>query len=401
MNPTIRIRQARERGIAMILVLILVLILVAASSIVAVGLITTTSTQARLTRSSGEQVQARYMSESGINLGLYYLKNPTLSPVALSVTPEGVSYYPGESNITIPGMDGQISIAVTRNGYGKFVVTSKGTSDGHTCTQSTSVNQTKSLTFKSAAVLAGNQKLTASTTITGGLETNGSLTTVAGSLLQVGVIIATNGSSFGGTNVGAGSDAPAMPTSEVTLMANMPYYYYNGVRYTAKTISTNYTGGTLLDTNTTANPLNVWYHTGGTFTGTTTLNGTLVSTSTSDGGGLRFDGNITITPLKNNFPALVVKNDLIIKDTPRSLKFNGVTYVGGKIAPTGLNTILNNIIVKGVFVGPSTNVFTSFGGILSITYDANKATLSGFSDPHESVQRITASAFEESNGRPR
>jgi Tfp pilus assembly protein PilX len=384
--------SSRRRGMA----LMLVLMAVATVGVMTYALCAATQMRTQIAASASVRVQAEHLAESGLNLAMYYLQNPTTSPVALVYGTSGNVHYPGESPLVIAGLPGSLSTTVTNPSNGTFLITSTATLDGVVTTATATTKLDKSKTFDAAVLMTGNPTLNSKVTIAGGTITNGTLT-LGGANLS-GSIVALNGASLGGSAATA-----ATPTSyPVSLTHYLPTYFYDGKTCTAKSLQSNVLGVPLVDPNTTSNPANMWYvDSDVTFFLTNTFTGTL---AVKNGKKLTLSGNLTITPLKPNMPALIADGNIVVSTSGaavRTLQSNGVTYIGGTVSGTGLLTN-SKVNVNGVLLAPKGGwpFASSYTGQVNVTYDAARATVAAFADEIEQINTLRVQSWEISNGRP-
>ncbi|MBC7785600.1 MAG: hypothetical protein H7144_17345 [Burkholderiales bacterium] len=379
-------RRVRRRGIAMVLVLSAV----AATSVLAYALLTSASMQAQVTNATADRIQRKYLAESGLNLALYYLQNPTASPVSLVYGTNGNIHYPGESNVVVPGMSGTLNIAVSNSANGIFDITSVATLDSVTTTAYSQVQLKKSRVFSSAANLKGNVSLTPLTIINGGVITDGTLN--KGLALVNGLVTAVNGLLFGGNTYPSGTSL----SYPMTAFYYMPFYFYDGKRYTAKSLPANVVTATLLDADTVNNPQNVWYASNDVkFLSSTTMTGTVVVKRD-----LTLQGNLTVTP-KTGMPSLIIGRRLEMSGALRNLTSNGVTYLGEEIRASGL-TGTSTISVSGAFIaGQSGWPVDGFAGWMFLSHNSSRSTLSGFADEMETINSVNIRSWEIDNARPK
>ena len=377
----------RRRGIA----LIFVMLAMAVASVLILSLLNTEAVHAQISSTSTVRVQAQYLAESGLNLAVYYLKNPSSSPIALIYGTSGNVHYPGETGIAINGMAGTVDVAVTNPANGMFAITSTGTFDGTAVTATSSIAIGKMKQFTYAGYFIGPVTLNSKTSVTGGVITNGPL-----QQSYVGQVSGASTTSSSGTSADLQDPNSGYP---ISMLHYLPTYFYKGKTCTAKAITANFAGGTLSDDDTTSNPANVWYigQSGIKFTGTTTLAGSLV---TASGMSVTITGTVTITPVAN-MPALVVGSDLTFNATTAAVTANGPTYLGGQVKGTGTTTNAN-FNVNGVLIGAQSGypVNSTYKGTVTLHYLAQQAKTVAFADEMETIQSVTDESWETDNSRP-
>jgi len=387
-NPTSRRPSTRQRGIAMILVLVVV----AAASIMAYGVIASATITTKITSASATRLQRQYLTESGLNLALYYLHNPAASPVSLIYGEYGNVHYPGESNISLGDLPGTLTLSVENIENGVFSIVSTGTIDGESITSSATIKLDKSKKFTQAATFLSSVALNNKVTITGGAVSLGSIT--LNNAATSGLLLATNGTAIGGQAVPTSADT-RFPLS---ITHYLPYYFYKGKRYTAKKMSNAPVWLPLLDLNFVDNPCNVWYADNNvTFLLTTSLNGTLITTN---GKSVTVQGNLTVTPA-NGMPGLVITDDLTISGNNRNLTVNGPVYIGDQLRGSG-GTPQSVVNISGVLISGKTSgaFYSGYNGSTNITYDATRSTVSAVMDEIEDINSVTVQSWNNNGSTP-
>ena len=220
-------------------------------------------------------------------------------------------------------------------------------------------------------------------TISGGVTTSGSINIVSPANVT-GEITAINGTTYGGTNVAASTDAQLglIHVGDITLYSDLPNYTYQGQPAVARLLSANFAGGTLLDPDVAHNPANVWYTTADrTFTGSTVLNGTLATKTNKS---ITINGNLTITP-RPTMPALLVQKNLTLQGTDRRVQLNGMTHIGAKLGGAGA-TLRSSIEINGAafFDAKSSPINTaSYLGLIIMRFNADNLHVANVADDLE------------------
>jgi hypothetical protein len=229
-------------------------------------------------------------------------------------------------------------------------------------------------------------------TVTGGLVTSGALTAPANKI--TGTVVATNGATYGGTTPPADVET-SLP---ISMLHYLPYYFYDGKRYTAKKLPQNITGGALLDSNTTTNPCNVWYSdVDVSVLMATTCAGTVVTTN---GKGMAVYGALTITPV-SGMPGLVIDKSLTYQSNGLAVKVYGPTYIGTQVKSAGTSTTCSFLVEGTLLSGTSGWVGNgSYKGTTTLKYVAAQAKAKGFADELEKITTLTIQSWEIENGRP-
>lgn len=376
-------RPISARGIA----LVMVMVLVAAASIMTYAVLASTSVRAQVSASAQDRLQRQYLADSGLNLALYYLQNPSASPVALTYGEYGNVHYPGENAISFDGVPGTISVSVTNPANGVFSVTSVGTVNGESSTSRATIDITKFKTFTYAANLRGANTLNSKVSISGGVITDGNLTRNSASLS--GAIVAANGANLGGTNIGS-----TQLTYPASITHYVPYYFYNGKRYRAARLGTN-VGGLIYDLDVVNNPCNVWYADRNVkFLLGTVVPGTIIADDSSK---LTIQASVTITPV-SGMPALIAGDDVEFNGNGRTLQCNGLTYVGGRISGAGSNSTCQ-FNVSGAFVAAYDGwpFKSDYEGFVNLQYNASRAGAKALFDEIEPITALNVQSWGKSN----
>ncbi|MGN6507116.1 MAG: hypothetical protein ACTHM6_16295 [Tepidisphaeraceae bacterium] len=383
-----RVAETRRRGIAMILVILVV----AFSSVLVLSMLSSAAVHAQVNATSAVRVQAQYLAESGLNLAMYYLKNPGASPVSLVYGANGNVHYPGETGISIDGMPGTIDLAITNPSNGQFAITSTGTYQGVSVSADATVAVKKSKKLTNAAYFSWSVTLNSGASITGGAITDNSLQQNYTGQVQGTITTKTSGvaADLQSTNF----DYP------ISMFHYLPTYFYNGKSYQAKELASNFTGGILYD-GSASNPCNVWYVAKNNIaiSGITILNGSLVTLS---GVGLKVSGSLTITPTAN-LPALAVGKDLTYGAASTYITCNGPTYLSGVLRGTGLGiSLLTGLTVNGTFISGNGGypVNSSYKGAVTLKWVQSQAKTVAFADEMETIQSVTAQSWDTDNSRP-
>lgn len=370
--------SAARPGIA----LILVIAATALATIMGLAILGTSSLHAAASRNQTAALRAEYLAESGLELGLYYLQNPNAAPNRGS---DGLynGTAPGQTLSVSPDDSGRIdAIEVQKLGSGKYAVTARATSaDGITREARATVHMPSKYEVRHALAVNSpngtNFTIPTAMSITG--PTGVTLVRSDGPLTVLGSVIGTVLSPLI-TGI-SGSRPPAFPVTaapkldDLTLarelknsISTAPQYTYNGRTYKAKLLSSNPTGGTLLDSDTTNNPANVWYTTTTrTFSGNVSLPGSLVALGNSTD--LRLNGSLTITP-KEGMPAMIVQRNLHVLGSGRNLRATGVSWIGEGITSDLLLGLGSRLEFNGAMMlgGNEPNINTLFSGEIRVAF---------------------------------
>jgi len=369
----------RQRGMA----LAMVLAVVACGAILSWGMIAAGGTRIAIARTTQQQAQSANLAESGLQIAVYFLKNRPTSPVVYGVS--GNVHYPGETNVSIAGMEGTVDIVVANPANGQFDITSTGRLHGTTSTARATLKIARERRATYGAYLSGNAKPTSRTTLTGGFITNGSYNTTAGAVIS-GTITT--------SNTGNASDRASTNFSyPASSLQYLPTYFYQGNTYSANVITADYTGQSLVAP-PASNPLNIWYVDRSiTIKNPMTItDGTLI---TAPGTRLSLEANVTVTQTRP-FPAMVIGQELAYTTDSVIVTANGPTYVGSVIRTRGV--IGNNVSfrVNGSFMSAAGGFpfHNSYRGTVVINFIADQAKHSGFADEIEPITSVDVIKWE-------
>jgi hypothetical protein len=357
--------------------LAMVLAVVAAGAILAWGMIAAGSTRVAIARTTAQQAQAANLAESGLHIGVYYLKNRPVSPIVYGTS--GNVHYPGENNVSITGMEGTVNIAVDNPANGQFVITSTAHLHNTTATARASLKITRERQATYGAYLAGNVKPTSRTTLTGGFISNGTYSSTTGAVVSGTLTTSTTGS--------ATDRAATNFAYPISALQYLPTYFYNGKTYSANVLSSNYTGQVLVGS-AANNPLNIWYvdRSISIKLPLTIIDGTLI---TAPGTSLSAEANITVTQTRP-FPALVIGRELAYTKDNVIVTANGPAYVGEIVRTRGVVGNNCSFRVNGSFMsaGGGLPFHSTYRGTVLINFVADKAKHTGFADEIEPIKSV-------------
>ncbi|HEY0009608.1 MAG TPA: hypothetical protein VGB55_12850 [Tepidisphaeraceae bacterium] len=380
-----------NRGIA----LIMVIMAVGLASVMAVAVLATAQMRATIAGVGQSRLQGQYLAQSGLNLAVYYIEHPEASPVPLKDGYWGSVHYPGENNLRLSPLLGELTITVVNTAIGQLTVTSVATIDEQKTTATAKISLRKSRTFEYASFNRSGLTLNSLSTVTGGLYTDGAISPPATGQVS-GTIVAANGALLPGGQPFNPAESTEYPISLIDYYA--PTYFYQGRRCTAQTLPQ--TVGLLLPIQDIFNnPANVWYvkDNNTTFSQPLTMVGTIV---TARNRSAIFTSSVTITPFPD-MPALVVGKDLEMRNAGRTVRLNGVTYVGGLLR--GNSTATGSTLrVNGAFISGNSGwpVHSSFRASLNLQHNASAATVSGFADELEKITSLHIDSWSIQNGTP-
>ena len=386
---TTRRRSLPRRGMA----LMLVMVAIGLAAVMATAVLASASLRAQLAGVGHERLQRQYLAASGLNLAMYYIEHPKESPVALVYGQWGSVHYPGESNLTFPTVPGTLSITVTNTAADTLQIVAVADTGGQIATAKATVNIQKSRTFEYATLNRGDLALGSKSKVVGGLFTDG-VVSMSTTGQVTGTIVAANGGSLGGRSPSATESADY----PISSLAYAPTYFYNGKKCTAKTLPKNVPIIFLPDFDLTNNPANVWYATqDSTFAYPLSMAGTVI---TAPGVSLTFGQSVTISPYAN-MPALVVDKNVTISADNRTVRCNGVTYVGGQLRGNA-GSQNSYFRVHGAFLSGQSGwpVHPSFRSNLHLERNAGDAKVKGFADELEKIDKLSITSWSITNGTP-
>jgi Tfp pilus assembly protein PilX len=350
-------RTTRERnggrprtGVA----LILVLFVISFATVMGFALLSSASLQVNISANAVHAAQARYLAESGLNLGVYYLLHPEQSPKSASDR-----FWSGGTSIGLgSAVNGTFDIAITPSDASapyppRFTLSATGRAIGPsgsatTHTATAVVEMDYDFHMPAAAGFNTNIAIPAGVRFNGNVLSNGtitmnSLSRIDGNVQAVSLLGGVLNGLF--TPIVAGTlEVPS--SGNIQFSAYTPTYEYNGQTYNAVQLAAGTWTETTLSPDPLTNPGGIFYVTSDVFlNGSVTINGTLVVR----GGRLRYArGGNSITPV-SGFPALLVDNDLQVAGTNAALTVNGLVWVCKgltQITPnTGSSLTINGALI--------------------------------------------------------
>ena len=347
--------------------MLLVTAFIAVASIIGIALLSSASLQAAATRNQDLLAQADGLSESGVNLGLYWVQNlgdSTKCPTAVNDLRVG---DPAAvlSNQTVQNVPGSFDVSVSRLSHTRYQVGARGRATSGTGSASATTVQralttqadanyfgfaisatnltTSGFTIPGSTVVDGDVFSAVPVTISAGGKVNGTIYTAAssssggggGGLLGglLGVV--------GGVVTALTDTLGAVVATLVPTTSNVNHYSSNNYTYVVN--GTEYTGtaepislSTLTSTSTwthdpVKNPANVYYHSGSIqLSGSVKINGSLIVQGSGATLKVVGTGNV-INQTVGDLPALVVDSDISYNASNATLDVYGLTYTGGRI----------------------------------------------------------------------
>jgi hypothetical protein len=368
----------------------LVVILVALASVIGYALLATTSIQAQIADNTQDAANADTLAESGMNVAMYYLQNPSLAGLA-----PGKTYWEGQSGMTFGStVAGTCDVAVTPLTNTRFKIRSTGRPSSASDAISRTIESTIELNYAPAVNygIGANANLTVpgSVTLKGDIAVKGTLRLLTGAKVD-GVINAVSviGSLLTATLGSGGSSS--MPAPVPTSIPSYRTYSYGGTTYTATELTGDLADVTLGPTST--NPAGIYYWTMGTrkLNGNVVVNGTLINET----GNIWVNGGNNSITAVTGFPGLVVGSDLVMASTNRRLTVNGMVYLKGRITATGGNQNGSKLIINGGLLMSNANptIDTTYNGTINVTYKSSALVVTGVGSSTSSPQSVSVMSW--------
>ena len=361
-------RLRKRNGLAMMLVLSVL----AFVAVMGFAMLSGAALQAQSSRNSSLAVEADALAESGIDLAYFYLLYPHRAPSP----PAKNSLWGGATGITFgASVPGSVDVVVTSLGSGNYSVQATGKragADGAVVKRqaNATAHVDPGFQMKAAAATAGNTVLSLYTTINGDLQSGGNITNngkITGTAITSNAPLGTGIITGGWTTPTSNNTSPVPNSSKLTDYST---YKYQGVTYSAATITTLASNTTLGPTPT--NPAGIYKCTGNLNMGSNvTINGTLIV----EGGVLNVNGGNNFINPASGFPAAILKSDLVVvgPGTPRNVSFNGLTWVGGAVKSSGVITNAAYVDFNAsVLFGGSSSISLTFLGKVDVSSDPEK-----------------------------
>jgi hypothetical protein len=389
---TCSLKQLRARTRHAGMALMMVIFAVGMAAVLGVAILASTSMQSQVKGNILAATQTEYLAESGVQLGMYYLQNPS---AAAFLNASGV--YAGESSITF-GADvpGYVDLTVTTAATNTYDITA--TAHGlHSITRDLTarVYVNKKYVQDKALSINGNYTMPDSMTVTGDVRCDGNLNVTAGATITgaVKAIATTNYPTFTAPEAFPVKAAPSLTEIDIytTTGAATPYYNYVDSDGTTKIgypqlLPAVAVGEYLPNVN---NPKNVWYTNNATILTDFILNGTLVMRGATRRMGVF--GNVQIAA-RENMPALVLNGPIQFSDDviTRDVIIDGLCWVAGNITTTGTPAMDCSLTVNGamLFGSSATGVHANYLGTISVTYDEDKVQVPNFSSVGATPQSV-------------
>ena len=367
--------------------MMLVTAFVAAASVIGMALLSSTALQAAATRNHDLVIRADALSESGINLGLYWVQNlgdPAKCPAAVADLKAGESTDVKDRTVT--GVPGSFDVSVTRLSATRYQLVASGKASPPAGGAGTGAapgdgGVRRTLTAHVDANYFGSA-ISATNLAQAGLPIPATATVDGDIFSSVPVTLAT-GAKVNGMVYDQPASQQGTPVPTPAFVNHYwPKYTMDGKEYAAEEITIGaLTAFPVLAHNPVTNPGAVFVYSGSLeLAGGVKINGTLVL---KDGGSLRVlgPGNVVSQP-HGNLPALVVDGDIVFNGLNAGLDVHGLTYTGGRVT-RGSST----------FTGCALNVTGTllFGGTTG-GLDANVPTRIAYHRVRASVPSLVTAA---------
>jgi hypothetical protein len=389
--------------------MLLVTAFIAVASVIGIALLSSASLQAAATHNQDLLAQADSLSESGVNLGLYWVQNlgdSTKVPTAVNSLKVGDA--PAVlSNQTVQNVPGSFDVSVSRLSHTRYQVGARGRATANAGAPSATTVQ-RALTTQADAnyfgfAISATNLTTSGFTIPGGTTVDGDVfsavpvTIASGGKVNGTVYTAPSSSSSGsggllggllgtvGNVLNAITDTlGAVVATLVPTTSNVNHYSSNNYTYVVN--GTEYTGtaepislSTLTSTSTwthdpVKNPANVYYHSGSIqLSGSVKINGSLIVQGSGATLKVVGTGNV-INQTVGDLPALVVDSDISYNASNATLDVYGLTYTGGRITRSSSYTgCVFNVTGALLFGGTSGSLDPTI--TIHIIYDRIRASV--------------------------
>lgn len=366
------ISNHKNRGVATILVLISV----ATVAIIAWAMLSASQISSQVGTNTSSSRQTYYASESGVSLGVYYLRYPEKAP-KLATDKWGYSYYPGQTGIDVLKDGNKVNITVTPLGNDKYKVCSATSSETGASSDSSAVVEVSRMKNVVEHGLMSNGKLDlpSNVIINGPIAAVGQI--IANTSQLLGTVLNLQTSNSGSNNTTIVPALSSLPLYTETAVRpsgasiDQRKYTYRGKTYLADKVASSVSG--TLKANATTNPCNVWYANDDVTFNSVTLNGTIIVRNKD----LKIKGTTVITPV-SGMPAVVAAERLDLCSSllsPSNVTINGVTWVGDRITNSGTQNVLAKTIFNGslMMANNSPKIEDKVWGTFQINYDKTKA----------------------------
>jgi hypothetical protein len=380
-------RSAGANGMA----LVLVVAVMATAAVLAYALLAVNTLQAQVSSNLMDATAAEYAAESGINVAMYYLQNPSAAPASWTQT-AGYALYAQ----SVPLNDG------TAASFNVSVVPTSQTNTYQIQSTGYSGNAIGTSHISSASVVLHLVPIPAAgvfgsdvTIPAGTVFSNNSIAGAAA--VQANGTITLSGGTVSGPQVAAplSSSAYVCPTASTVNyygvgMSTGTYLWTDGVTIgTPQQITTGVLDSSGLPSIAPNNPAGILYHQGDlVIVGDMTINGTLIIR----GGNLLVGAKVTINPA-TSFPALICEDGAAVGLPQHLLTANGVVFVGGGITWNG-NTQHSSFNVNGALVlAPGATLATPHGGQLNVAYVPANVNVPNLTTYQQPVASITVSSW--------
>jgi hypothetical protein len=382
---------------------VLVIAFLAVATIMGLALLSSASLQAQVAENTTEAISADYLAESGTHIAQYYLRNPQKAPTLNEGT-----YWPGATGIAV-GDSGTVDVTVKPLGNDIYQIVSTGrvTERGGSQLARTvemRVKLTTEYQVNHAALFNGPITIPANVTINGDIRGENLVSINAGSVLNG--ILNSLGPIVGTWNRTPDFPKRAVPSlSEINILNELGDihdvkskwrpYKYNGSTFHAEKITSSTVNGTLITSNPSGNPANVFYVVDPITIRDLQLDGTLIifASTTKTPNTLTIRGENRITP-KPGMPALIVLEGVQFDTSgpKRRLDVNGVMWVGGVLDARSSGPLsTNDLVVNGALMmgSSSPSILTSVKGGVTVNYVRNNVRVPEFSSENRTPIGIT------------
>lgn len=367
--------RSRRTGVA----LLAVLIVVAAASLMCWTMIGETSLRVDAARNKIAAQTAEDMADAGLDVALYYLRNPQESSEGTVPGPDG-PYWPGG---TYELDNGRMVATVQRQSANNYLVTSTVTSGGISRTRQATVRREQLYLPSHALQSRLPVSLPSTWDVAGGLRSIGNVAFRPNGSPYTDRVLAANGSSFLNGSTLDSSVPPELTCPDPTTLhfytANT--YVHNGVTYTATLLTTHQSNVTLGPTPT--NPLGVYIATKHVdIDPNVVIRGTLVGRDI-----LHLDAT-TVIIANAGMPALIAFDDVEIRNGA-DVGIRGAVYAAGVIgSEAGTRLKLQGALL--MYQPKEQELVKSLKGQVELIYDDRSVRLTKFTNNDPVTWRVVS-----------
>jgi Tfp pilus assembly protein PilX len=370
-------RPGQPRGLA----LLLVIIVLAVASTLGMAMLSSGSLQANISSSAIKAAQADALAESGVQIAMYYLQNPTCAPAGFpagSLTTSIGAGAPGTVTVSATPVPNQTSQ------YTVTAIASAGADATATIQRSVTAVVKVNQIYQFNAAAGFNSQITIPSGMT--INGNGSAAYECNAAGGTPMVTQSIGSTVEGNVVIAASNSTAAPTA-AQIASYASYTDVSGQSGTAQLLTPGSLSNTTLNSTSAANPDGVFIVNGNlTLKNTVTINGSLIvngSLTLSSGATVKVNTNATAC---DGIPALVVTGTVTMGGPGTTkLTVQGLTWLGGNITVSGGGNSADNITITGAMLMDQGAIQSVYKGKINVTYNSTWAAAPNLAPPNTPV----------------